>query len=149
MEQIVRVKQVHGDGTATVVHVRRSACSGDCHTCSGCGAVQEAILIEADNPIGAAAGDLVVITADSAPVLRAAAVLYALPVALFFAGYALGHMLWRKGSLAACAAFGIGIAFAVFYDRFVVKKEKTGYTITGSAEEALLGSVRKGDNNFD
>ena len=38
MEQLVRVKETFDDGTATVIHVRESACSGDCHKCSGCGA---------------------------------------------------------------------------------------------------------------
>ena len=31
MEQLVRVKEAFDDGTATVIHVRESACSGDCH----------------------------------------------------------------------------------------------------------------------
>ena len=40
MEQLVRVKETFDDGTATVIHVRESACSGDCHKCSGCGAAK-------------------------------------------------------------------------------------------------------------
>ena len=59
MEQLVRVRQTHKDGTATVIHVRESACSGDCHKCSGCGAAKEAVIFTADNPIGARPGDLV------------------------------------------------------------------------------------------
>ena len=59
MEQVVRVKRAHSDGTATVVHVRQSACSGDCHKCSGCGAATEQIQLEAVNAIGAQAGDFV------------------------------------------------------------------------------------------
>ena len=45
MEQIVRVKEVYPDGSAQVIHVRESACSGDCHKCSGCGAAKESILL--------------------------------------------------------------------------------------------------------
>jgi hypothetical protein len=41
MEQIVRVKKVHEDGTVRAVLVRQSACSGDCHKCSGCGAATQ------------------------------------------------------------------------------------------------------------
>ena len=59
MEQLVRVREVHNDGTAAVVHIRESACSGDCHKCSGCGAAKETVLFTADNPIGAAVGDFV------------------------------------------------------------------------------------------
>ena len=53
MEQLVRVRTCNPDGTAEVVCVRESACSGDCHKCSGCGAAKETILLEAQNPIGA------------------------------------------------------------------------------------------------
>ena len=52
MEQLVRVKETHGDGTATVLVIRESACSGDCHKCSGCGAAKEAILLTVENPVG-------------------------------------------------------------------------------------------------
>ena len=44
MEQIVRVREVFDDGSAMVVHVRESACSGDCHKCSGCGAAQQTVV---------------------------------------------------------------------------------------------------------
>ena len=60
MEQTVQIRKVHPNGTATVIHTRQSACSGDCHKCSGCGAAQEVLLFEARNPIGAAEGDRVV-----------------------------------------------------------------------------------------
>ena len=50
MEQTVRVKETYEDGTALVIHVRQSACSGDCHKCSGCGAASEMILLKAFMP---------------------------------------------------------------------------------------------------
>jgi len=129
MQQLVRVRQVHEDGTATVIHVRESACSGDCHKCSGCGAAKEAIILEAKNPIGAKAGDLVTIESETGPVLKAAAVMYLLPMVFFFAGYALGAALWQQGALGGGLAFLASIGLAVVYDRKVVKKQNTGYTI--------------------
>ena len=129
MQQLVRVRQTHEDGTATVIHVRESACSGDCHKCAGCGAAKEAILLEAKNPIGAKVGDLVMVESETGPVLKAAAVMYMVPMVLFFAGYALGAALWQRGGLVGCLAFLASIGFAVFYDRKVVKKQQTGYTI--------------------
>ena len=129
MQQLVRVRQTHEDGTATVIHVRESACSGDCHKCSGCGAAKEAILLEAKNPIGARVGDLVTIESETGPVLKAAAVMYLLPMVLFFAGYALGAALWQRGALTGGLAFLASIGLAVVYDRKVVKKQNTGYTI--------------------
>lgn len=132
MEQTVRVKKVNSDGTAQVLHIRQSACSGDCHQCAGCGAAEVSLMLTARNPIGARPGDLVVIRSESGPVLTAAAVLYVLPLVLFFLGYILG-MTWQLGALVGGLAFALGIVLAVVYDRLVAKKRKTVYTITGYA----------------
>lgn len=131
MEQLVRVQKCNEDGTAQVLHVRQSACSGDCHKCAGCGAVQEKLIFTAMNPIGAKPGELVTVKAASGPVLLAAAVLYLMPMVLFFLGYLLGQSLWQQGALTGGIAFVIGIVLAVVYDRCVAKKQKTVYTITG------------------
>ena len=136
MEQLVRVRQIHEDGTATVLCVRESACSGVCHKCSGCGAAKESILLRADNPIGARTGDLVKVASESGPVLKAAAVLYMLPLVLFFAGYALGAALGLSGGLFGGLAFVLSIALIVVYDRRMQKKDNTIYTITGYAEKS-------------
>ena len=136
MEQLVRVRQIHRDGTATVLCVRESACSGDCHKCSGCGAAKESILLRADNPIGARVGDLVKVESETGPVLKAAAVLYMLPLVLFFGGYALGAALGLSGGLFGGAAFALSIWLIVVYDRRMQKKDKTIYTITGYAEKS-------------
>lgn len=137
MEQLVRVKETFDDGTAQVFVVRESACSGDCHKCSGCGAAKETILLKAQNPIGARRGDLVKLESETGPVLKAAAVLYMLPMLLFFAGYFVADRLFGTGALGGCAAFAAGIAVAVFYDRKIGKSENTGYIITGFAEKSF------------
>lgn len=136
MEQLVRVVKTNDDGTAQVIHVRESACSGDCHKCSGCGAVQQKLLLVARNPIGAKPGEMVTVQASSGPVLAAAAMLYMLPVVLFFLGYLAGTLLWQQGGLTGCVAFALGIAAAVVYDRRVAGKKETVYTITGYADTA-------------
>ena len=137
MEQLVRVKKTFDNGTAQVIHIRESACSGDCHKCSGCGAAQEAIVFEARNPIGARCGDFVTVESETGPVLKAAVVLYMLPLALFFLGYALGAALGISGGLAGCAAFVLSILLIVVYDRRMAKKDNTIYTITGFAGASL------------
>ena len=147
MEQIVRVRQVYDDGTAQVLHIRESACSGDCHKCSGCGAAKEGIVLRVENPIGAAPGDLVTIEAATGPVLRGAAVLYMMPLLLFFLGYALGAV-WGRGGLAGCLAFAAGIGLVIVYDRRVAAKHETAYTITGFAGKTAE-SRKKGDNDLD
>ena len=135
MEQLVRVRQTYEDGTAQVLHIRESACSGDCHKCSGCGAAKETLLLLANNPIGAKPGELVKIRSESAPVLGAAAVLYMLPLVLFFAGYFIGAN-WGLGALIGCLAFGAGIGIAVVYDRTVAKRRKPVYTIIGFGDRS-------------
>ena len=135
MTQKVRVKRTYPDGRALVVHVRQSACSGDCHKCSGCGAMQETVELTVRNPIGASAGDLVLMETATGPVLTAAAVLYLLPLGLFFLGYLLGQVLWSRGGLAGCLAFLVGICLCVVYDRALGRKKETEYTITGFVTE--------------
>lgn len=147
MEQFVRVKETYDNGTALVIHVRESACSGDCHKCSGCGAAKEAVLFTADNPIGAGRGDLVKVESATGPVLKAAVVLYILPLVLFFLGYYLGTLPGNFGALGGCLGFVLGVVIVVLYDRMVVKKSNLGYTITAFAGDALLKSMRKEEHN--
>ena len=144
MDQIVRVKRTYEDGTAQVICIRESACSGDCHKCSGCGAAKEAILLTVENPIGAGVGDLVNIRSETGPVLKAAAVLYMLPLVLFFAGYALAVALDQSGALFGALAFVLSIVFIVVYDRWMAKKENAIYTITGYAADTLLHAEKRG-----
>ncbi len=143
MEQLVRVKKANPDGTAVVLCIRESACSGDCHKCSGCGAAKEAVLITAENPIGAKCGDLVKVVSDSGPVLKAAAVLYIIPLVMFFLGYYLGTLPGSFGPLGACLGFLLGVGMVVLYDRLVIRKANLGYTITAFAGDALLEAMRK------
>ena len=146
MEQKARVRKTLEDGTALVMVIRESACSGDCHKCSGCGAAKEAILFEAKNPIGAKTGDLVTVCSETGPVLKAAAVLYMLPLVLFFCGYALGAALNLSGGLTGCAAFVLSVALIVAYDRRLAKKDRTVYTIKELAGDPLARSVNKGED---
>ena len=144
MEQLVRVREVYNNGTAQVICIRESACSGDCHKCSGCGAAKEAILLTADNPIGAGVGDLVNLRSETGPVLKAAVVLYMMPLVLFFGGYALGAALHISGAITGCLAFVLSVVLIVLYDRRMAKKDNTIYTITGFAADTLLKSKKRG-----
>lgn len=149
MEQIVRIRRLIDDKTAEVICIRESACSGECHKCSGCGAAQETLVFEAENPIGAKAGELVTISSASGPVIKAAAMLYVVPLVLFFVGYWIGAAAWARGALVGCIGFAFGIALAVLYDRKVMRHQKTVYTITGYPTASMWESHTKGDNNLD
>ena len=133
MEQIVKVHRLRGEGRADVILVRESACSGDCHKCSGCGAQKETMIVTAENPIRADVGDLVVLTSDTASVMKAVVAVYLIPLLLFFAGYALGAALHWNGVVAGGLGFVLGVVLAVRFDRRTAKKNDTVYTITGYA----------------
>ncbi len=128
MEQIVRVCRVLPNGMAEVVRIRESACSGDCHQCSGCGAARETVVLKAENPINAKVGETVKIRSGSSPVLKAAAVLYLLPLVLFLAGYILGENLWGRGILVSLIGFALGMVPLRLINRYLDKKMT--YTIT-------------------
>ncbi len=130
MTQQVQIFRCNDDGTAQVLCVRESACSGDCHKCAGCGAVKQTLEVTARNPIGAKPGDRVIMESETGPVMAAAFMLYVLPLVLFFLGYALGST-YGAGALTAGAGFALGIGVVVCYDRLVVQKQKPVYTITG------------------
>ena len=133
MEQIVRVHRLREDGRADIILVRESACSGDCHKCSGCGAQKETMIVTADNPIRAEVGDLVTLSSDTASVMKAVLAVYLVPLVMFFAGFALGMTLGWGGPLVGGLGFLLGLAFAVWFDRRTAKKGETVYTITGYA----------------
>ena len=133
MEQIVRVHRLRPAGRADIILVRESACSGDCHKCSGCGAQKETMIVTAENPIRAQVGDFVTLTSDTAAVMKAVGAVYLVPLVLFFAGYALGAALGWSGGWMGGLGFCLGVAFAVWFDRHTAKQEEAVYTITGYA----------------
>ncbi len=143
MEQLVRVKRTFDNGTAEVLLVRESACSGDCHKCSGCGAAKETMIFTAENLIGASRGDLVKVESATGPIMKAAMVLYVIPLVLFFLGYYLGTLPGNFGTLGGCLGFVLGIVLVVVYDRRVVKNADLGYAITAYAADALIQNMRK------
>ena len=136
MQQLVKVLTCGADDTAQVMCIRESACSGDCHKCSGCGAAKETLIFTAQNPIGAKPGELVTVESASGPVLKAAAVLYMLPLVLFIAAYLVG-MQWNLGGLFGALAFALSIGLVIVYDRLVMKKKNTVYTIVGYARKTV------------
>ncbi len=136
MEQVVSVQQVYENGTAQVLRIRESACSGDCHKCAGCGSSQQEMLLTVQNPIGAKQGDRVILRTETAPVLKAAVMLYILPLVLFIGGYLAGEWLWKNGIVLSLAGLLLGFALVRAYDRHLSKKHTT-YTITGYAEPKI------------
>ena len=133
MRQQVEVKSVTPDGYASVAALRRSAFSGDCHQCSGCGAVVQEVQVLARNPIGAKPGDQVIVQTENKTVFRAMLVVYLLPLVLLLAGYLAGSAAGVPAGLGALAGFGLGVLLMLWYNRHVARRGQVQFTITAFA----------------
>lgn len=126
MKQTVRVISVEGN-RAKVIHKRPTACHGDCDHCAGgCGsmAATEKIIVDAENLIGAKPGDNVVIEGESGKVAWAIALVYVIPLVLFFVGYFLGQGLMFLPAVVGILGFAIGLTIAVLVSRRQIRTGK-------------------------
>ena len=92
MTQDAIVTKIVDDRMAVVTVERGSACGGNCVSCGAC-SFKNIISTEAVNKISAAVGDRVVIESQSSSIIGAAALVYMVPLAAFFAGYILAVAL--------------------------------------------------------
>ncbi|MBO4929683.1 MAG: SoxR reducing system RseC family protein [Clostridia bacterium] len=124
MEQQAQVIRIVNENIARVAVKRKSACSGDCHTCHGCPHPDEIVMVDADNLVGAQKGDDVIVRSDTGRVLKLAAMLYLMPMILFFVGYF--TMPGGEGARIACgaAAFVVGILICMYVSRSMKKNNK-------------------------
>ena len=132
MTQTATVQKVFPDGMAEIAVPRKSACGHDCEECAGCGVTGTAVSAKARNPIGAVAGDKVVVESSSGTVLGIIAIVYLIPVVLFLLGYFLTEAFLPTEGLrytAAILGFLLGLIPAVAYDRRLKKRGTLYYTI--------------------
>ncbi len=129
MRQKAAVTRLLPGNRAELRVTRKSACSGDCHSCGGCGEGQ-IMQIEARDAIGVQKGDVVYVESDGAVVLKGAVLLYVLPLLLFIAGYLLCVSFGSWAFAVGAGGFLLGLLPAVCYDRYV-KKHPPVYTIVG------------------
>lgn len=130
MQQKAKVHKLLPNGRAELVVQRQSACSGDCGSCGGCGAVQQTLLLTAKNAIGAAEGDLVYVETATGLVLKAAALVYLLPLILFLVGYFMAISLGGWAYAVGIAGFLLGLLPATLFDR-ALRKRPPNYVIVG------------------
>ncbi len=124
MEQQAQVIRIVSDTVARVAVKRKSACSGDCHTCHGCPHPDEIVMVDADNFVGAQKGDDVIVSSDTGRVLKLAAMLYLMPMVLFFLGYFLTPGGEGPRLIVGGLAFVIGILICVYVSRSMKKNNK-------------------------
>ena len=136
MEQTARVRRLLPGNRAEIAVKRQSACGHDCSQCGGgCSEmlVQSEVTAVADNPLGARPGDTVRVESRSGQVLWIAAVVYLLPLLLFFVFCFAGAALTQRESTGLAlggVGFLIGIAVAVWANRVVKKRNMTAFSIT-------------------
>lgn len=124
MEQQAQVIRIVSETVARVAVKRKSACSGDCHTCHGCPHPDEIVMVDADNFVGAQKGDDVILRSDTKRVLKLAAMLYLMPLVLFFLGYFVMPGGETPRMIAGGAAFVVGIVICMFVSRSMKKNNK-------------------------
>lgn len=133
MTQKAIVKKIIDSDTAEIIVQRTSACGGDCEKCGGCGAGQnDKISALAVNKIGANIGDSVIIEGDTKAVLGTAALVYVLPIVLFFVFYAALSAISVSPAVVpvfACLGFCAGIGCAIWYNNKLKKENSIVYTI--------------------
>ena len=120
MTQIAPVERILDSGHAEISVPRKSACGHDCEECAGCGVTGAAVHAKALNPIGALPGQKVVVESSTKKMLRIVALVYLIPVALFFLGYLAAMAVTASVAVqytAAAAGFILGILGAISSDR--------------------------------
>ncbi len=134
MTQTATVQKIFNNGMAQIAVPRKSACGHDCEECAGCGISGSSVLAMAKNPIGAAAGEKVIVETSTKQLLGIIAMVYSVPLVLFLVGYfaSVGIPNETVRYCIACAAFLLGLLPAVFYDRWMKKKGNVSYTIVRS-----------------
>lgn len=130
MTQTATVAAVQGPGVVRVTVARQSACSHDCSTCAGCGAVPGSITVLAKTDLDLTPGDLVELYSRSSRILPIAALVYLGPVLLFLMGYLLPQGMSEAGrGLLGGIGFVMGLALAVLADRRLRRNGGAGYRV--------------------
>ncbi|MCI9643265.1 MAG: SoxR reducing system RseC family protein [Oscillibacter sp.] len=132
MTQIATVERILDPGHAEISVPRKSACGHDCEECAGCGVTGAAVHARARNPIGAAPGQKVVVESSTKKMLRIVALVYLIPVVLFFLGYFAAMAATASVAVqytAAAAGFVLGILGAIGYDRRLRSRGGLSFTI--------------------
>jgi len=116
-----RVLKVEGDMAS--IEVASSA------ACAGCGACQKApsgkMLLEAENPVGAKAGDMVGVEISSAARVLGPFIVFGIPIVLFIIGIVAGSLISENAGIALGLIFLLASSiFIKLIDRYASKQKK-------------------------
>ena len=136
MTQSAIVSALTADGRALVKVFQKSACGHDCENCGVCGDRRE-LTVLAGNPLRAVPGDLVTVETGTGKIVLAAALVYALPLAVMLAGIILAVLLqFGEGTQALLGVGGLalGSLIAILVNRFIRRDKPLEYTIIDVGE---------------
>ena len=138
MTQNAIVEKLEANGDALVRVFQKSACGHDCSDCADICGAKRTITVQARNPLRARPGDMVTVETGTGLVLRAAALVYLLPLAVLLLCCILGHALGGSETVQALAGLGgllLGCACAVAINRVIRRDKPLEYTIINIDEE--------------
>lgn len=137
MTQTVRIIELLADGKAVIEMKRQSACHGDCESCgAGCALSGGLIRAVADNIVRAEKGDRVIVQSRSSKILGLAALIYLLPIVLFFLLYIAGTLISGEQLAVILGVFGFaaGISAACLKSRRLKMKNEVSFEIIALAQ---------------
>ena len=138
MTQSAIVEKLEMNGNALVRVYQKSACGHDCSDCAGVCGAKRTITVQAGNPLNARPGDLVTVETGTGRILKAAALVYLLPLATLILSCFLGYALGGSEAVQALSGLGgllVGCACAVGINRFIRRDRPLEYTIIEIGEE--------------
>ena len=145
MTQTATVRRLMSQHRVELSIMRQSACGHDCSKCgAGCSMMTpQEVLVVADDPVGVQPGDTVTVESSTGKMMKAAVVVYAVPLVLFFALYVILDTLGAGESVSTAGAilgFVLGILGAVFYSRREKERREIQFTVTGIKEREVPSS---------
>ena len=138
MTQSAIVEKLASNGDAMVRVYQKSACGHDCSDCAGVCGAKKTITVQARNPLRARPGDMVTVETGTGRILKAAALVYLLPLAVLLLSCILGYALGGSETVQALAGLGgllLGCACSVAINRFIRQDKPLEYTIIDIDEE--------------
>lgn len=132
MIQKAVVKKIINVTHAEIEVQRQSACGGNCASCGGCGAPQERIKAVAVNLVNAEVGEIVTVEGENKQIIRMAAIVYTLPLVLFFLFFAAARLGGLgEGAAGGLACLGIvsGALIAMGYNKKIKQDAQSLFTI--------------------
>ena len=132
MTQVATVTRIISPDMAEIAVKRKSACGGDCHACGGTCNTGKILKVSARNAVAAGVGDQVLVSSSTSGILKAAFVVYLIPIILFFVFYAaaVALALPESGCVAASlGGFALGVLCAVLVNRSLKGRAAANFEI--------------------